>query len=506
MKKRVRKATVWRVCATALLLAVSVLLTGCGGPISIMGDGPVDVGADPDGQGAGHKDLSTPDERDTATAQGTDQEDSSASAAGDAVVAKAMALAEAVYPEAAPYPDEEGLMQKRISAEEWDAQYDAWSAERKARRERQSTVAPDAMDFFRRTAPTILKSENGENAAYAPLNVYLALSLLASVSAGDTGAQVLALLGADSVEALQKTAEDLWLGCYRDDGAATCTLANSIWLSRGEEYNEDLLKALSERMYLSAYQGVMGDEAYDNALRQWINDNTGNLLKEQAGELSFSAETVFALASTIYFRGKWDAEFRQENNEVAPFHGPSGDEDVTYMCQRTLETYYWADQFAAIGKPFATGETMYLILPDEGVSPDALYEDPALYGLLDGTGAGVDSTYINVNLRMPKFDIAASRDLCASLMALGVTDAFQMGADFSPLSDREDLYVSEVKHAVRVTVDEEGCTAAAFTEMQMCGSAMPPEDEVDLTLDRPFLFVIVGETGVPLFAGTVNRP
>ncbi len=30
---------------------------------------------------------------------------------------------------------------------------------------------------------------------------------------------------------------------------------------------------------------------------------------------------------------------------------------------------------------------------------------------------------------------------------------------------------------------------------------MPPEEEVDFTLDRPFLFVITGEDGLPLFVG-----
>ena len=37
-------------------------------------------------------------------------------------------------------------------------------------------------------------------------------------------------------------------------------------------------------------------------------------------------------------------------------------------------------------------------------------------------------------------------------------------------------------------------------------AAMPPEDEMDFTLDRPFLFVITNAGGLPLFAGIVNHP
>ena len=35
---------------------------------------------------------------------------------------------------------------------------------------------------------------------------------------------------------------------------------------------------------------------------------------------------------------------------------------------------------------------------------------------------------------------------------------------------------------------------------------MPPEDEVDFTLDRPFLFLLTSSQGQPLFAGVVNQP
>ena len=35
---------------------------------------------------------------------------------------------------------------------------------------------------------------------------------------------------------------------------------------------------------------------------------------------------------------------------------------------------------------------------------------------------------------------------------------------------------------------------------------MPTEDEIDFVLDRPFLFVITGAQGLPLFVGVVNQP
>ena len=37
-------------------------------------------------------------------------------------------------------------------------------------------------------------------------------------------------------------------------------------------------------------------------------------------------------------------------------------------------------------------------------------------------------------------------------------------------------------------------------------AAEPPEEEIDFTLDRPFLFVITSPDNLPMFVGVVNDP
>ena len=55
-------------------------------------------------------------------------------------------------------------------------------------------------------------------------------------------------------------------------------------------------------------------------------------------------------------------------------------------------------------------------------------------------------------------------------------------------------------------IDEEGVQAAAYTVITGAGSAMPPDEEVDFVLDRPFAFVVTLSDKLPLFAGVVNNP
>ena len=92
-----------------------------------------------------------------------------------------------------------------------------------------------------------------------------------------------------------------------------------------------------------------------------------------------------------------------------------------------------------------------------------------------------------------------------ALAALGLTDAFDPDlADFSLLGDDpRGNYLSQVIHAARIEVNEEGTEAASATVVAAASGAAPPQEGVTLIFDRPFLYGIVDlQNGVPLFLGT----
>ena len=165
----------------------------------------------------------------------------------------AFALAEATYPESAPYPNE-----AKYSGAKYEAAYDAWSADRRARNTAASSVDGALDDYVRATLPALLSGADGKNAVCSPVNVYMALSMLAEVTDGDTRAQILSLLGADSMESLRKTAGNVWAANYQNDGAVTSILADSLWLSDSMDYNSNTLARLADSYYASAYRGEMG--------------------------------------------------------------------------------------------------------------------------------------------------------------------------------------------------------------------------------------------------------
>ncbi|MBD5147411.1 MAG: serpin family protein [Oscillibacter sp.] len=426
-------------------------------------------------------------------------------------------LSAAVYPEQAPYPRWEDFIQ-----EDGDIDYEAFSeADDKFFQDQhdrwESLSTQDGTldgfyqrfsDFTQRSMAQLLSGGEGENRVCSPVNLYMALAMLAETTGGNSREQILQLVGYEDMESLRAVAGRVFHGIYQDNGLKSVIPANSLWLNENVHFVQSTMDTLAQEYYASSYRGEMGSAGLNQALQDWINDQTSELLAEQAEGLSLEPETILALVSTLYFKARWFDEFSPENTAPDVFHAPSGDVTADFMRQAQSGGYYWGEHFSAITKSFIEYDSMWFILPDEGVDVEALLTDPEVADMLHGR-EWKNSKYVDINLSMPKFDVSSDLDLTESLKALGITDVFDPSlSDFSPMTkDADEIYLSQARHAARVLVDEEGCQAAAYNIMADVGMGGPPDEEVDFVLDRPFLFVITSDVGsLPLFAGIVNQP
>ena len=66
------------------------------------------------------------------------------------------------------------------------------------------------------------------------------------------------------------------------------------------------------------------------------------------------------------------------------------------------------------------------------------------------------------------------------------------------------MFVNKIEHSARICADEDGVEAAAYTLVQYYGG--PHEPQSEYVLDRPFVLMIEGPAGAPLFIGVVNTP
>ncbi len=87
-------------------------------------------------------------------------------------------------------------------------------AEAKYPKEYQIMTAPVQAEtlesFLRRSLPRLLAGQEGENQVCSPLNIYMALSMLAEATGGESRAQLLELLDSPDIETQRQTARQLW--------------------------------------------------------------------------------------------------------------------------------------------------------------------------------------------------------------------------------------------------------------------------------------------------------
>ena len=360
--------------------------------------------------------------------------------------------------------------------------------------------------FAARSLPVIFGNLNGENRVFSPLNVYMALGMLAEVTDGETRAQLMELLGEENIDALREEVRTLFEASYRDEELLTVLPAASFWLRDDCSYLPGALQNLADFYYASAFRGTMGDAAYTAALRDWVNERTNHLLEEQANGLNLAPETVLALVTTLYFKGRWAESFDETQTTQDLFHTISGDVQVDFMHRALDMEYYRGEHFAAVRLPMHGGAGMWLLLPDEDSSLQALIDSGEAAAFLADPETA-EGKRCHVRISLPRFDVDSDLDLIPALQALGVTDVFGSAADFSPLTEEMQLAVSDIEHAARVKIDEEGCEAAAFTAIIVKNTSIAePLEEVDFVCDRPFFFAVTGDQGQLLFTGAVNTP
>ena len=342
------------------------------------------------------------------------------------------------------------------------------------------------------------------NHLYSPASLYLALAMTAQCAAGDTQSQLLELLGAEDLETFANSSAAWFEGLCRENDEGTAALANSIWLREGFPSFPEPIEKLNQLYSAQAFEADFADAALPKDIGKWVKEATHGLLGKDAANFQPGADTQMILFSTLYFKSAWSDPFSKENNSEGTFIKADRMAVLTdYMNQWTGGLYWEGDGFTAGSRSMQNGADMLFVLPKEELSPEDLAAHPeVLRQILFPEGP----EYAEITWRVPKFSISDSlADIPSTLESLGLTLPFSPNeADFSVLSDTP-LYLSDIRQEATLTIDEEGCEGAAYTEVWADTAAAPPPKEVTMDLNRPFLFAVVYRDTV-LFTGIINDP
>jgi serine protease inhibitor len=115
--------------------------------------------------------------------------------------------------------------------------------------------------------------------------------------------------------------------------------------------------------------------------------------------------------------------------------------------------------------------------------------------------------YANVNLTMPKFKTTSTSNLIKPLQQMGVQKSFSQQSEINRLAN-EPMQVSNAVQQASMEVNEEGSIATSLTSFSVVAlSFTPPVPNIEFTIDRPFLAMIVNrERKFPYFVAKICSP
>lgn len=357
-------------------------------------------------------------------------------------------------------------------------------------------------DFSYDSAVRVLSEKEG-NRNYSPISLYFALALTAQGAKGETEEEFLSLLGVEDKEVLASECGRLFRRLYIDHEVTKRKMANSLWMRQGEDFQAAFLKTATDDFYTSLFQVDFEDPETGKIMGQWIGDQTGGLLTP---EIETSAEHMLAIVNTVYLYDEWLDCFLENFNTEEIFTTESGEEIPCEFMNREMDSamYYDGEGYTGTFLRLKNAGSMFLILPDEGVAVQELLTAEKMEEMF----SGLEGHYGTVDLSLPKFCFEDDGDMIPMLQEMGLRTVFDGNrADFSDMTAKQ-VFISMVNQETHIGVNEDGVEAAAYTIVEMTeGAANPMEMETyELKFDRPFLFGVISEMGIPLFLGICAEP
>ena len=309
-----------------------------------------------------------------------------------------------------------------------------------------ANMADFSIELFRKSV------SGNENSLISPLSVMLALAMTANGANGETLAQMIELLGGGiPLDELNEYLYSYATGLPSSE-KSKIHIANSIWFrDEGIEVLDVFLQKNADYFGASAYSSAFDRQAVTD-INNWVNSKTDGMIDTILSDIRF--DMMMYLINAVAFEADWQSQYYDHNVRSGVFTNISGvRQNVSYMGSR--ESLYLDDGIAAgFIKPYVSGYSFAALLPNENVPVNEYIDSLTGVGFMKILN---NAQNISVDAFLPKFEYDYSIKMNDTLIALGITDAFDSGkADFSKIETTlsDGLFIDEVLHHLG---DEFGC-------------------------------------------------
>ncbi|XP_034980719.1 serpin B10-like [Zootoca vivipara] len=291
--------------------------------------------------------------------------------------------------------------------------------------------------------------------------------------------------------------------------------ANRVYGEKTFDFNSEYLQ-LTKKYYHAELQPVDFLNAAEQVREQinvWVEKQTNNKIKNLLPKDSVGAQTALVIVNAIYFKGKWDQRFEKANTTEKPFRlSKTQSKPVQMMFLKGTFPTFYIDilRVRILELPYENNDvSMFIMLPkdieDESTGLELLEKELTYERLSIWTSPEMMQKR-KVELHLPRIKLEESFDLKSTLSSMGMKDAFiPAQANFSGMSKKGDLFLSEVYHKSFLEINEEGTEAAAASAATVV--IRSSQQPIKIEANHPFIFLIWHKaTKTTLFFGRFSAP
>ncbi|WP_311440540.1 serpin family protein [Hoylesella buccalis] len=336
----------------------------------------------------------------------------------------------------------------------------------------------------------------------SPLSVTYALGMLANGAVGDTQKEILEGLEFRSgkVDDINSLCHQLMIESPKLDKSTKVSIANAVVANKNKPLQPDFKNVVEKQ-----YQALVTNQDFSSPatlsfINLWASELTHGMVPQLLDRVHPDAVTY--LLNALYFKGIWYRQFDKKRTQQESFTQADG-KKLTVKMMHQKERFFAAenDNYQTVVLPYGNGSyEMVVLLPREGKDLSSLLQTMDAKKWKDN----LKNTYSSeVDLKLPRFTSAYTRELNDVLKLLGMNTMFERGkADLTKMS-KAKAFVSMVLQKAKIEVDEEGSKAAAVTVVETLDAAAPPSRPIMFHANRPFMYAIVEHsTGTIFFMGT----
>jgi serpin B len=323
------------------------------------------------------------------------------------------------------------------------------------------------------------------NVLVSPPALRLALAIPFAGARGDTAREMAAAIALPADTRAETAA---WQDAK---GQSELSVASKLWVDKSEPVRAE---------FAEPYERVDFAHAPDDARRAmdaWVDKATAHRIPQLLGPGALDARARLVVTSAVYMKARWSLPFAPPDTRDEAFHvDGKTTKNVPTMHGTESRAYAEAGGARVVTLPYEKSDLAMVLV---------LHDDPKDESIPEDALAALGPR--RVALSLPRFSFKSGAKMTAVLAALGVRAALTDAADFSGITDKRDVAISEVVQKTWIAVDEQGTEAAAATGVVMRTTSLVVAPAVEMKLDRPFLFLVRDQKrGRILFVGRVADP